>query len=334
MQLNAPYLLFLGTASSELEVKTALGLAYWCPEKCTGQWRLPACTIETGLDNMTPEQARSAGAHSLVIGAAPAGGDLDPTWIPALVEALEAGLDVISGLHVPLSVVPELSDTASLFGRRLVDVRVPPKEIPVASGKPRNGKRLLTVGTDCCIGKKYTALALHRAMRDADIDNTFRATGQTGIMIASEGIPIDAVVADFLPGAAEMLSPENDPAHWDVIEGQGSLFHPAYAAVTLGLVHGSQPDAMVLCHAAGRSEIDDHPGFEIPPLHHCIERYQEAARLTNESARVIGISINTSALPEKDRMPFLEQLSRKSRLPCVDPVLMGVGPLLEAVGNI
>lgn len=280
---------------------------------------------------MMPAQAHQAGARSLVIGVAPAGGVLDPAWIPALSGALRSGLDVISGLHVRLGDIRELAETAARYDRCLVDVRIPPPGIPVGNGKKRTGMRLLTVGTDCCVGKKYTALALHRAMSDAGMNCTFRATGQTGIMIAGEGIPMDAVVSDFLPGAAEMLSPDNDPAHWDVIEGQGSLFHPAYAAVTLGLVHGSQADALVLCHEAGRIEIDDHPGFEIPALPQCIEQYEQAARLTNPAARVIGISINTSSLPENEREDFLSQLSKKSKLPCVDPVLSGVAPLLAAL---
>lgn len=331
MKLKPPYLLFLGEAQGKLEIKTANGLAYWRPELCIGQWRLPRCTADAGLENMMPAQARQAGARSLVIGVAPAGGTLDPAWIPALSGALRSGLDIVSGLHVRLGDIRELAETAERYDRRLVDVRVPPRDIPVGNGKKRTGKRLLTVGTDCCAGKKYTALALHRAMHEAGMSCTFRATGQTGIMIAGEGIPMDAIVSDFLPGAAEMLTPDNQPDHWDVIEGQGSLFHPAYAAVTLGLVHGSQADAMILCHEAGRMEIDDHPGFVIPPLHHCVEQYEQAARLTNPAARVIGISINTSTLPENEREVFLSQLSKKSRLPCVDPLLFGVAPLLEAL---
>ena len=134
---------------------------------------------------------------------------------------------------------------------------------------------------------------------------TFRASGQTGIMIAGEGIPIDAVVADFVSGAAEMLSPENTQNHWDVIEGQGSLFHPGYAPVTLGLVHGSQPDAMVLCHFAGHEEIQEWPGFRIPPLDECMETYRSAARLTNPQARFVGISLNTSGLETDERQSYL-----------------------------
>lgn len=331
MNLAAPYLLFLGSAQGNLEIKTALGLAQWCPGKCLAQWRLPDCSVSAGLVDMNPAQAVAAGAQSLVIGTAPSGGVLNTGWIPALVEALEAGLDLVSGLHVRLSTVPELQQAAEKYGRQLMDVRVPPEDIKVGDGRRRSGLRLLTVGTDCCVGKKYTALAMHRAMLKKGLKASFRATGQTGIMIAGRGIPMDAVVSDFLSGAAEMLSPDNKSDHWDVIEGQGSLLHPAYAAVTLGLVHGSQPDAMILCHEAGRTEIDDHPGFEIPALHQCIEQYEATAALTNPAACVIGLSINTSSLPLDQRKDFLDQLSEKSRLPCVDPLLTGVGPLLEAL---
>ena len=147
-------------------------------------------------------------------------------------------------------------------------------------------------------------------------------------MIAGGGMPMDAVVSDFLSGAAELLSPDNDADHWDVIEGQGSLFHPAYAAVTLGLVHGSQPDAMVLCHQAGRAEIDDYPGYAIPPFAECIRRYEEAARLTNPAARMVGLSINTSGLNESERNKVLSAAARKTRLACVDPIATGVKDLL------
>lgn len=148
-----------------------------------------------------------------------------------LCRAAELGYDVVSGMHTPLAVIPGLSDRAA---GRLIDVRVPPRNILIARGKKRVGRRLLTVGTDCAVGKKYTALASDRALRARGAKSTFRATGQTGIMIAGSGIPIDAVVSDFVAGAAEQLSPENEAEHWDVIEGQGSLFHPSYAAALWG----------------------------------------------------------------------------------------------------
>src|SRR6185503_8511421 len=167
---------------------------------------------------------------------------------------------------------------------------------PVASGRRRTGRRLLTVGTDCAVGKKYTALALARELRARGVDATFRATGQTGILIAGSGIPIDAVVSDFVAGAAETLSPDAAPDHWDVVEGQGSLFHPAYAGVTLGLVHGTQPDLLVLCHEASRREIDDYPDHPIPLLAEALRRYREAAALTNPGVEWLGVSLNTGGL--------------------------------------
>ncbi len=329
--LKPPYLLFLGDATSRLDCKTALGLVEWRPEVCIGQLRYPNCRVDTGLPDMDIRQARRAGARSVVIGIAPSGGALKPDWESTLAGALDAGLDLVSGLHTPLDSIPRLANAAYRSGSRLVDVRRPPAEIPLATGLPRTGKRVLTVGTDCAVGKKYTALALHRALRREGVDASFRATGQTGIMIAGAGIPVDAVVADFLSGAAEMLSPANDPEHWDVIEGQGSLFHPAYAAVTLGLLHGSQPDALVLCHEPGRRAIDEYPGYPIPSLKDAIRTYEEAARLTNPKVRCIGISLNTAGLSVAERDAALAEARELTGLPAVDPVALGVEPLVREI---
>jgi uncharacterized NAD-dependent epimerase/dehydratase family protein len=237
-------------------------------------------------------------------------------------------------MHNRLGNVEELRQAAEQNGRTLVDIRVPPAGIPLATGKRRSGRRMLMVGTDCCVGKKYSALALHRALEQQGASTTFRATGQTGILIAGEGIPMDAVVSDFLAGAAEILSPANRSDHWDVIEGQGSLFHPAYAAVTLGLLHGSQPDALVLCHDAGREYIDDYPGFPIPPLDYCMQQYLEAARVTNRETRFIGISVNTSGLRPVERVAYLEQVRTTTGLPCADPIIDGVDSLLANLEHL
>lgn len=331
LSLRSPYLVFLGDAFSQLDAKTGHGVAFWTPEDCIGQLRYANCKADTGLPDMDIRQAVRAGARSLLIGVAPTGGAIKPDWVSTLAAALEAGLDVISGMHTPLESVPRLANAAARSGRRLVNLRVPPEDIPVASGRRRSGLRLLTVGTDCAVGKKYTALAMHRALRVSGRQATFRASGQTGILIAGEGIPIDAVVADFVSGAAEQLSPDNLPDHWDLIEGQGSLFHPAYAAVTLGLVHGSQPDALVLCHQAGRQCIDDYPDYPIPAFAECIRRYEEAARLTNPAARCIGLSINTGHLAEAARLDYLQQAAAETGLPCVDPIATGVEALLEVL---
>ena len=187
------------------------------------------------------------------------------------------------------------------------------------------------VASDCAIGKKYSALALDKAMREAGMKSTFRATGQTGIMLAGEGIPIDAVVADFISGAAELISPENDEDHWDVIEGQGSLFHPGYSGVSLGLLHGSQPDAFVVCHDATRKTVSGWEHYSLPSIEECIELHEITGRRTNPAIRCVGISINTSALPAAERVAYLPRLSAETGLPCVDPLIEGCGAIVEYI---
>ncbi|MBV8404847.1 MAG: NAD-dependent epimerase/dehydratase family protein, partial [Gammaproteobacteria bacterium] len=185
------------------------------------------------------------------------------------------------------------------------------------------GKRLLTVGTDCALGKKYTALALARGFAERGIAVDFRATGQTGILIAGGGMPMDAVVADFEAGAAEVLSPAAAPDHWDVIEGQGSLFHPAYAAVSLGLLHGSQPDVFVVCHEPGRERMVGHPDFALPSLAETIDLTLRLGRRTNAAIRCGGISLNTSRLEAGPARALLAQESARLGLPVADPVRKG-----------
>lgn len=330
-ELPAPHLLFLGDVTNPLDAKTAMGLRDWRPERCIGQYRLPGCGVDLGLPEMDFSAAATAGARSVVIGVAPSGGALKAEWVSALGEALRAGLSVVSGLHRKLSDEPALVKAAAASGQRLIDVRVPPPSIPIASGRQRSGKRLLMVGTDCCVGKKYSALALHKALKERGVAATFRATGQTGMLIAGGGIPMDAVVSDFLSGAAEMLTPDAAPDHWDVIEGQGSLFHPAYAAVTLGLLHGSQPDAMVLCHAVGRTVIDEYEDYPVPDLRDCIAQYEQAARVTHAQARVVGISLNTQGCDEAGALSACDEISSLTGVPCIDPMRHALDPILDAL---
>jgi len=330
-RIAAPYLIFLGAVRNPLDAKTGRGLVDWCRERCAGQLRLPGCTVDLGLPELTPAAAVARGVRTLVVGVAPLGGGLDPTWVATFEAALACGLDVASGMHGRLADHPELAAAAGRHGRRLVDVRVPPPDLPLASGRRRSGRRLLTVGTDCCVGKKYTALALTRELAARGVDATFRASGQTGILIAGSGIPIDAVVSDFLAGAAETLSPDAAAGHWDVVEGQGSLFHPAYAGVTLGLVHGTQPDLLVLCHQAGRTAIDEYPRFPIPPLDEALRRYREAAALTNPGVEWLGVSLDTSGLDDAAAERALDAARAASGLPCVDPLRGGVAPLADAL---
>ncbi|HZP13547.1 MAG TPA: DUF1611 domain-containing protein [Nevskiaceae bacterium] len=323
--LEPPYLLFLGEVTEAGYAKTALGIADWRPERCAGQMSLPGCKVATGLREMNVQEAVGAGVRTAIIGVAPVGGRLPPAWIAPLSALARAGIDVAAGLHSKLRDIPELVAAAAEGRAKLIDVRDPPPNLPCGTGRKRRGLRVLTVGTDCALGKKYTALALHRELSTRGVKATFRATGQTGIMIAGEGIPIDAVVADFVAGAAEVLSPENDADHWDVIEGQGSLFHPAYASVTLGLLHGSQPDAFVVCHEATREYVQGWEGeYRLPSIPALIERTILLGQMTNPKIRCVGISLNTSRLPERERASACQRLSDELGLPCSDPVAMGM----------
>lgn len=331
VKIDAPYLLFLGDVATDIYAKTAQGLAHWCPEKCLGQLRTIESAADIGVPDMSIPEAAAAGARTLIVGVAPVGGRIKDSWLGVFREALEAGMDIAAGLHSRLNDVTELKTLADQLGRRLIDVRVPPVDLPVGSGVKRPGLRLMTVGTDCAIGKKWTALALARAMDARGMDATFRATGQTGIMIAGEGIPIDAVVSDFIAGAAELLSPDAAPDHWDVIEGQGSLFHPGYAAVTLGLIHGSQPDAFVVCHEAGRAEIEGFPGFAIPSVAECIDLTVANGRITNPDIRCVGIAVNTSTLEDGEAGAYLAAVQGQVGLPAVDPLRGGVDAIVDHI---
>jgi uncharacterized NAD-dependent epimerase/dehydratase family protein len=332
--IEQPYLIFLGDVSNELYAKTAFGLRDWLPGACIGQMRQRGCVVDLGVPDMTAHEARAAGARTLVIGIAPVGGALPDHWIADLLAALEAGLDLASGLHQKLADLPVVAATARSLGRQLHDVRHCNRSFPVGTGRKRSGKRLLTVGTDCALGKKYTALALARELRARGVDADFRATGQTGILIAGSGVAIDATVADFTAGAAETLSPANAADHWDIIEGQGSLFHPGYAGVTHALVHGSQPDALVLCHDPTRREIGGYPGFAIPPLEEALDFYLHVARVTNTRARFVGVALNTSKLSATDSATELAATAERLRMPCVDPIRTGVGAIVDALGSM
>jgi uncharacterized NAD-dependent epimerase/dehydratase family protein len=323
MDLPSPYLLFLGDTVERGYAKTAFGLRDWARDRCVGEWSCNGATVTTDLPRLTPKEARARGAKALVIGVANTGGVISESWLPSLIEALESGLDIISGMHAKLGDVPQLSSTAERHGRALIDVRTPPRNIPIASGIKRSGKRLLTVGTDCAVGKKYTTLALARAFAQRGLDADFRATGQTGILIAGSGIPMDAVVADFEAGAAEVLSPAAPPEHWDVIEGQGSLFHPGYAGVSLGLLHGSQPDVIVVCHDPARQFLLGH-AFAVPNIAETIDMNLRLGRLTNAAIRCAGITLNTSRLSAEAASRMLAEESARLGLPVADPMRAGL----------
>lgn len=328
MDVAKPYLLFLGDVPDQLAAKLAQGVVDWRPDWCLGQYRLPGCKADCELPDMTIEQGIEAGARTMVVGVVNAGGVLPEHWVGAIVKALDAGLDVATGLHKRLGSVPEIAEAAARNGRRLHDLRFSDVQFQTGKGSKRPGLRLLTVGTDCSVGKKYAALALEREMVARGLKAEFRATGQTGVLIAGRGVAIDAVVADFIAGAAEWLTPANDPYHWDIVEGQGSLFHPSFAGVTLGLLHGAQPDAFVVCHEPTRTTMRGvtHP---LPSVGEVIERVTLEGRLTNPAIQCVGIAVNTEALDEAAAQTLLGDLSAKYGLPSVDPIRTGVAPIVD-----
>lgn len=327
--IDAPYLIYLGDTELPEMAKTGAGLAFWRPERCAGQLREPGCKADLGLPDMTIAAAVASGAKTLVIGTSAPGGQLPPSWIARLVEALHAGLDIASGLHIPLRSVAALDEAARQTGRRIHDVRLSGHQHPIATGLPRSGQRLLTVGTDCAIGKKYTALAIHAALIARGCPATFRATGQTGVLIDGHGLAIDAVVSDFVAGAVEALSPAADPNHWDLIEGQGSLVHPAYAGVSLGLLHGAQPTAFVVCHELGRTDLAGFPGHKTGSIGQIISLTTELGKIVSPAIRCVGISLNTGRQTEAAARDAMQALSRQFDLPVCDPIRFGVDEIVD-----
>ncbi len=328
-EMQHPYLMFLGDVGDQLGAKTAQGIVDWRPEWCIGQMRLEGCQANLGIKDVSISEAIKSGAKTLVIGIVNSGGFLPSHWTSIIVEAMEAGLDVASGLHIRLASIPEIKQAAIKNGRQLFDVRHPEQEIPTGKGSKRQGKRLLAVGTDCSVGKMYTTLAIEKEMKTRNMDVSFCATGQTGIFIAGHGISIDAVVADFISGAVELLAPENEPEHWDIIEGQGSLFHPSFAGVSLGLLHGSQADALVLCHEPTRTHMRGLPHQPLPDLQDCMDLNLKTGQLTNPDAKFVGISVNTSNMTVKEGDKYLLDLEKKFGLPCVDAYRTGVSSIVD-----
>ena len=264
-KINTPYLLFLGNAPDALSAKTARGINDWRPENVIAQMRLDDCNADLGIVDMGLEEAYQAGARTLVLGTANRGGIIPGEWIDLLKQALEIGYDIANGLHNKVLDIEEVAGLATRLNRNIYDVRHPKEIFPIGNAVKRTGKRLLPVGTDCSCGKMYTALAIEKDMKAAGVNATFRATGQTGILIAGSGVSVDAVVADFMSGAVETITPANeDPNHWDIIEGQGSLFHPSFSGVTAALIHGGAPDALVLCHEPTRTHMRGLPHQKVP----------------------------------------------------------------------
>lgn len=328
-EIASPYLIYLGDTPMAELAKTGAGLAFWRPERCLAQLREPGCAADLDLPDMTLAEAAGKGARTLVIGTSAPGGNLPEAWVDRLVQAMEAGLDLASGLHMPLRAVPALDAAAIRTGRRIHDVRLSDGPHPIATGLPRSGHRLLTVGTDCAVGKKYAALAIHKELVARGVPATFRATGQTGVLIDGHGFAIDAIVSDFLAGAVESLTPAGAANHWDIVEGQGSIVHPAYAGVTLGLLHGAQPDTFVVCHEAGREELIGFPGHKAGRIEQVISLVTELGRVVSPAIRCVGICVNTSKLDEAAARAVLADLSGRHGLPTCDPVRFGVRDIVD-----
>jgi len=271
----------------------------------------------------------------LLIGIAPVGGGLEGHWRGPLRDAIAAGLDVISGLHLMLNDDPELAAMAAQHGVTLHDVRRPPDDIPVGRNLARAlpVKRVLCVGTDCNTGKMVAAFELAEALRRRGRDARFIATGQTGIMLSGYGIAIDRVVSDFVPGAVELMLRENQDAEVALIEGQGSLIEPAYSGVTLGLIHGSAPDAMILVHHATRTTLIHHHAVPIPPLAELIELHERVTRPLYPS-KVVGIALNTVGLDDNGARAAIERVEADVGLPATDCVRFGPDRLADVIEAI
>ncbi len=332
--IETPYLLFLGDAPDQLAAKVAQGIRDWRPENVIGQFRMDGCGADVKVADMDLAAAKASGAKTLVVGVANRGGVISSAWKRVLIEALSEGFDLASGLHNLLRDEPDLVAVAKEYGRELHDVRIPSVDYPIANGVKRSGKRCLAVGTDCSVGKMYTSLAMDKEMKARGLKSSFRATGQTGILVTGDGVPLDAVIADFMAGAVEWLTPDNDDDHWDMIEGQGSLFHVSYSGVTMALIHGGQPDALILSHEPTRKHMRGLPSYELPSLEALRDMALPLAKIANPAAEVVGISVNTAAMGEDEALTYLEGVEKRMGLPTCDPFRQGAGKLCDALEAI
>ena len=338
--------------------KTASSAVRYQPERVTSviesrfAGRTVGETLGIGGDIPIVATFEEALAHeprpeALLIGIAPQGGRLPEAWRTVLVAALDAGLDIISGLHFFLCDDPELAALAEQRGCTLFDLRKPPDDLPVGTGRAMRTEafRVLTVGTDCNTGKMTVSLELRRVLAERGVRAAFAATGQTGILIAGRGIAVDAVVSDFISGAAECLTleaaaaggsaPDAGEAEIVLVEGQGSLMHPGYSGVTLGLLHGTLPQAMILTWMPSRPRIygGNHGWVELPDLDEIIRRYEGALAWAcpDVPGRVIGVSLATYDISEEEALAAVRHAREVTGLPATDPIRFGAAPLADAI---
>ena len=268
---------------------------------------------------------------TLIIGVATPGGQLPESWMRHLREAIESGMAIVSGLHTMLGDDPSLSTLARQKGVPIWDVRRPPEQTEVGMARARklSGNTVLTVGTDCNIGKKVCTIELNNECRRRGRDAVFLPTGQTGVMISGRGVAIDRVISDFVSGVVERMVLECGGREWIFIEGQGAIFHPSYSGVTLGLVHGACPKAMILCHQPSRSNLR-HTEIPLPPLEETI-RVHEALLRPIAASKIVGISLNCSDLSDEGAKSEIERVEEETGLPTTDCVRFGAGRLMDAL---
>ena len=282
----------------------------------------------------TLEEALERGADTLLIGVAPPGGKLDPAWRPTLIAALEAGVSLEAGLHTQLNADEELREAAARHGAELRDLREAPPDLTVPKGpasRPDSVQVVHSVGSDTVIGKKVVTLELDRAARERGIRSVYVPTGQTGVAIAGWGIAVDHVISDYVAGAAERLVHQGaERGDLLFVEGQGALFHPAYSAVTLGLLHGSAPDLLILVHKPNATHNRNYPEVPIPPLNELIASYESVASRIRP-ALVGAIALNTSDLGEEAARAAIADAERETGLPADDVVRFGAERVLQAV---
>ncbi len=271
----------------------------------------------------------------LLIGIAPPGGMLPAEWRKHITDALKNRLHIISGLHLHLSEDREFCKLAQDHQMKIWDVRIPPEDIPLGTGKAKetNTLRILTVGSDCNIGKMVTSIEITNAARSRNINVCFVATGQTGIMIEGSGIAVDHVVSDFISGAAERLVLDRAQYQLLSIEGQGTIVHPAYSGVTLGLLHGSVPQGLILCHQPTRKTLRHFPNFPILPLPYLIELYEKLAQPLHP-CKVLGISLNCFGMSDYDALEEIEKAEKETKLPATDPIKFGVDKFIDVIQAI
>ena len=318
--------------------KTAICVLRYRPEEVVAvldsQSAGKTCQEVFGVGGRIPMVASLADApdaNTLLIGIAPAGGKIPHRWRPIILDAIARKLNVVSGLHDFLSHDPEFSAAAKEHGVELVDVRANNEnDCANREGIRDDCLRIHTVANDCSLGKMLVAVEVANGLKRAGIDAKFVATGQTGIMVEGDGCAVDRVISDFVNGAAERLVLANQDHDVVVIEGQGSLFHPRYSCVTLGLLHGSMPDGLIICYEVGRETIGGMPNFPLAPLERVKEIYETSANIMHP-CRVIGVAMNSSACTEQEAAAERQKVRRRLGLPVCDVIRDGPDELTEAV---